>query len=179
MIEALITNKTRIKLLIRFFLDPDSSSYLRGLEEDFGESTNAIRLELNRFEAAGLLKSWESKNKKMFAANKEHPLFLEIRSILRKYAGIDTLVEKVIKNLGHPDAAYIHGLIQPGNSGAPVQLTIFGNNLDDEYLQNLLEKCSHLLHRPVIGTILSEKLEGAFLAENPDAMIIWKSNREL
>ena len=79
MIDSLITNKTRIKLLLRFFLNTGSRSYLRGLESEFGESTNAIRLELNRFEEAGLLVSSMDKNKKMFQANRHHPLFDDIQ----------------------------------------------------------------------------------------------------
>ena len=57
MIETLISSKTRIKLLLKFFLNSSNSSYLRGLESEFGESSNSIRLELNKLEKAGLLKS--------------------------------------------------------------------------------------------------------------------------
>jgi len=55
MIEALISSKTRIKLLLKFFLNSSNKSYLRGLESEFGDSTNGIRLELNKLEEAGLL----------------------------------------------------------------------------------------------------------------------------
>lgn len=57
MIEALISSKTRIKLLLKFFLNSSNRAYLRGLEEEFGESTNAIRLELNKLEKAGMVSS--------------------------------------------------------------------------------------------------------------------------
>ena len=53
MLESLITSKTRIKLLLKFFLNSSTKAYLRGLEAEFGESTKAIRLELNRFEQIG------------------------------------------------------------------------------------------------------------------------------
>ncbi|MFN5885132.1 MAG: ArsR family transcriptional regulator, partial [Bacteroidota bacterium] len=49
MLDTLITSKTRIKLLLKFFLNGNTSSYLRNLESEFGESSNAIRLELNKF----------------------------------------------------------------------------------------------------------------------------------
>lgn len=39
-------------------------AYLRGLAEEFGESTNAIRLELNHLEEAGLLTAETEGNKK-------------------------------------------------------------------------------------------------------------------
>jgi len=75
MLDTLISSQTRLKLLLKFFLNSSTSSYLRDLESEFGESTNAIRLELNRFEQAGLLSSASIGNKKMFSANTQHPLF--------------------------------------------------------------------------------------------------------
>ena len=79
MIQTLISSKTRVKLLLKFFLNSNAKAYLRGLETEFGDSSNAIRLEINRFEQAGMLKSEMIGNKKMFQANVEHPLFNEIR----------------------------------------------------------------------------------------------------
>lgn len=55
MIETLISSKTRVKLLMKFFLNSNNVAYLRSLEEEFQESTNGIRLELNKFEKAGFL----------------------------------------------------------------------------------------------------------------------------
>ncbi len=75
MINALITSETRIKLLRKFFLNSSTRAHLRGLETEFGESSNAIRIELNRFEEAGLLHSLRDGNKKIYQANATHPLF--------------------------------------------------------------------------------------------------------
>ena len=55
MLETLVTSKTRAKLLLKFFLNPSTSAYLRGLADEFGESTNGVRVELNRLMEAGLL----------------------------------------------------------------------------------------------------------------------------
>ena len=98
MLNALITSKTRIKLLLKFFLNVQSSSYLRGLESEFSESTNALRLELNRFEKAGLLVSNNVGNRKYYRANDSHPLFPDINNIVMKYVGLDVIIDKVIKN---------------------------------------------------------------------------------
>jgi len=83
MIESLITSKTRIKLLLKFFLNTQTMSYLRSLEAEFGESSNSIRLELNKLESVGLLNSTTEGNKKLFFANTNHPLFDDINNILR------------------------------------------------------------------------------------------------
>ena len=84
MIESLITNKTRLKLLLKFFLNKETTSYLRNLEQEFGESSNAIRLELNRLEQADLLKSNFNGNRKYFRANDNHPLYSEIKQYFYK-----------------------------------------------------------------------------------------------
>jgi len=50
LLSDLISSKTRIKLLLKFFLNSDTTSHLRGLAEEFSESTNGVRVELNRLD---------------------------------------------------------------------------------------------------------------------------------
>jgi hypothetical protein len=47
MLDSLITSKIRLRLLIKFFLNIANKEYLDGLANEFGESTNSIRKELN------------------------------------------------------------------------------------------------------------------------------------
>lgn len=174
MLDTLITNKTRIKLLLRFFLNPGSQAYLRGLEEEFGESTNAIRIELNRFEAAGLLVSRAEKNRKMFSVNTGHPLYPEIRNILVKHAGLDSILQHVIRQLGNVESAYVTGVIRPDESTRELGVVIFGEPEDPGYLRSLAEKTGRLLNRPVRCTILPAAEEAVFLQERKDALPVWK-----
>ncbi|MEI6410390.1 MAG: ArsR family transcriptional regulator, partial [Bacteroidota bacterium] len=107
MIDALISSKTRIKLLLKFFLNSNTTAYLRSLESEFGESSNGIRVELNRMEDAGLLVSNSDGNKKIFQANTAHPLFREIHNILLKHIGLDQVIETVIQRLGDVQRVYL------------------------------------------------------------------------
>ena len=107
MISTLITSKTRIKLLLKFFLNPDNSAHLRGLESEFGESSNAIRLELNRLEKADMLHTEHQGNKKLFKVNLQHPLYNEINSIVKKYFGLDVIVEWIANRLGNLKTVYL------------------------------------------------------------------------
>ena len=174
MIDSLITNKTRIKLLLRFFLNAGSKSYLRGLESEFGESTNAIRLELNRFEEAGLLVSMMDKNKKMFMANKQHPLYEEIRSIVKKSMGLDQLVEKVVHKLGNVTRAYITGRIARGLDDQEIDFVLVGDDIDQTFLANLLEKVEKLIRRRVKCFILRDEEEKEYLTGFPEALLLWE-----
>ncbi len=160
--------------MLRFFLNPEATSYLRGLEEEFGESTNSIRIELNRFESAGLLISWEDKNKKMFSANQEHPLFPDIRNILRKHTGIDTLISKVINKLGNIESAYLNGMMAKGFDNSSLELFIFGDLIDQQELLSLTNKATTLIKRDINCTTLPGKDEKIFLKNNRYALLLWK-----
>ena len=53
MLDSLITSKTRLRMLIKFFINTANKGYLNGLATELGESTNAIRKELNHLQGAG------------------------------------------------------------------------------------------------------------------------------
>jgi hypothetical protein len=148
MIATLISSKTRVKLLLKFFLNSNTTAYLRNLEAEFGESSNAIRLELNKFEQTGLLESFSEGNKKIFQANKKHPLFGDIHNILIKHVGFDTIIEKVINNMGEVDKVLVTGAYAKGLDNPVIDL-IFVGNIDRAYLTHLVEKVENLIHRKI------------------------------
>lgn len=159
MIEALISSKTRIKLLLKFFLNSNTSSYLRGLEAEFGESSNAIRVELNRFEKAGLLQSFNKGNKKFFQANTDHPLFTEIHNIILKQIGFDKIIDNVVQRLGEVKEVYVSGDFAKGTDSQIIDLVFIGN-IDKNYLIHLIEKVENIIYRKiryVIYTHLEKK----------------------
>src|SRR6056297_1550185 len=109
MIESLITSKTKIKLLLKFFLNTENRGYLRQLSKEFDESTNSIRVELNKLEEAKILESEKVGRNKIFRANSKHPLFLDIRQIVLKSTGIDKVLSNIINKLGDVKIAFIRG----------------------------------------------------------------------
>ena len=155
MLDTLITSKTRIKLLVKFFLNPKSSAYLRSLESEFGESTNSIRLELNKFEKADLLNSTMNGNRKMFKANERHPLFSNINGLVRKHLGIDALVEHVVKRLGGLKFVYLTGDLAKGIDTNIIDLILVGDDINRVYLTELVEKAEKLIDRKIRFAIYS------------------------
>lgn len=149
MLDTLITSKTRIKLLLKFFLNSNASSYLRNLEGEFHESTNGIRLELNKFEKAGLLTSRMSGNKKLYSANTAHPLFNDIHNILLKYIGFDQIISKVITKLGGVNKVYLVGSFAKGVNSQVIDLLLVGDNINREYLARLTIKGENLIKRKI------------------------------
>ena len=178
MLDTLITSKTRIKLLIRFFLNSNSSSYLRNLETEFDESTNAIRLELNRFEKAGLLISGMERNRKVYRANSKHPLFPDISNIIKKYVGFDQLIEKVMEQLGSVDKAYITGDLALGRDSKRIDLLLYGKDIDIEYLRQLAQRTALLIKREIHYTILADYDPEEFKKTYPKAFVVWTNGEK-
>ena len=176
MLEALITSKTRLKLLLKFFLNTDASGYLRSLEPEFGESTNAIRQELNRFETAGLLDSDTKGNRKYYHANTKHPLFPEINSLLMKYVGLDKIIDKVVNKLGGLDEVYLVGQLAKGNDSKIIDLWFVGDTIDTGYLLELIEKVETLLERKIRYIIIKGQEVQDFLKTKSqnELLLLWK-----
>jgi len=177
MLEALITSKTRLKLLLKFFLNSSNTAYLRGLEPEFGESTNAIRIELNRFEKADLLVAKTEGNKKYYQANTSHPLFPEIHKLLLKHIGLDKVIEKVITKLGHLSEVYLVGELAKGKNSKVIDLWFVGKDLDKNYLMNLVEKTEEIIKRKIRYLILDKTELQDFLKNKSkdELLLVWKA----
>jgi DNA-binding transcriptional ArsR family regulator len=174
LLDTLVTSKTRLKLILKFFLNSSSSAYLKELSKEFGESSNAVRLELNRFEKAGLLESEVNGNKKMYQANVLHPLYKDIHSIISKTIGIDQIIEEVIDKLGDVEEAYITGDFAIGKNGKTIDILLIGADINKNFLQLLIDKAESLINRKIRYLILSASEAGVHLGDGKGAMLIWK-----
>ena len=180
MLDTLITSKTRIKLLLKFFLNSNASSYLRNLESEFQESTNGIRLELNKFEKAGLLTSNMSGNKKLFRANTSHPLFNDIHNILLKYIGFDQIISTVISKLGNVNKVYLVGSFAHGVDTDVIDLLLVGDDINHEYLARLTSKGEKLIKKKIRNLVYRneefEKIKDSYRSD--EILLLWTENGE-
>ena len=156
MLDSLVTSKTRIKLLLKFFINPGTMAYLRELAKEFGESTNSVRLELNRLTKANLLVSQNRGRTVLYNANTEHSFFRDIQNIALKYVGIDSIVENMVKSLGKVKSVYIIGDYAKGIDSGIIDMVIIGN-IDQELLHGLIEKTEKMINRKIRSMILTEK----------------------
>ena len=144
------------------------------MQTEFGESSNGIRLELNKLEKAGMLSSSLQGNKKIFQANVQHPLFNEIHNILLKHIGLDKVVENVVERLGDVDRVYLVGEFSKGIDSQIIDL-IFIGDIDKNYLINLIEKVEGLIKRKV-RYLIYKKMEFENIDWNtfkPEPLLLW------
>lgn len=137
MLDTLITSKTRMKLLLKFFSNPDNKAYLRGLAEELQENTNAIRVELNRFSEAGLLVNRQEGNMIWYHANRANPFFGMLQRMVRKYMGLEDIIESVVHKIGDLEAALLVGDYAKGIDSGKIDLLLVANHLDTEFLERL------------------------------------------
>ena len=150
-------------MLKKFFLKSNTKAHLRGLESEFEESSNSIRIELNRFEDAGLLHSLRDGNKKVYQVNRDHPLFCDIHNIIMKESGIDQVIEKVIYRIGNLETVYLTGDFARGKDSNVIELILVGDGIDTEYLSRKVKKAEELVGRTVSYVVLKPKEAEKFM----------------
>jgi hypothetical protein len=180
MIETLISSKTRIKLLLKFFLNSRNTAYLRNLEEEFGESTNAIRLELNKFEKAGFLTSSANGNKKVFTVNTRHPLFPDINRIIMKMTGLEYVVDYVLQRIGDLEKVYLVGNMSRGKDTQIIDLVLVGDNLNKTFLLEQIEKAEKKIDKKIRYVHFSSAEFSISKISEPGMhpLLLWKKEQE-
>ena len=172
MLGELITSKTRLRLLIKFFVSQANRGYLNGLANEMGESTNSIRKELNHLQNAGYLEKVKIDNKVEYKANTKHPLFEVLQKVVFKHLGIEDIVEAVLDRMGNVNQIILIGDYAKGNDSGLIEVFLIGNGLNMEYISQLEKKIETLIGRKV-----SFYLASKFLA-NVDHIVLFNLNQK-
>ena len=149
MLNSLITSKTRLRMLIKFFVSAANKGYLNGLANEFNESTNSIRKELNNLSAAGYLLKSKQNNRVIYNADIKHPLFKVLQKIVRQHLGLEEIVETVISRIGDLDIIALTGDYAKGIDSGIIQIVIIGDKVNIEYLENIKPKIKDKISREV------------------------------
>ena len=149
MLESLITSKTRLRLLVKFFVNIANNGYLNSLANEFGESTNSVRKELNNLNSAGYLVKKVKNNKVIYSANSKHPLFSVMQSVVRRHLGIESIVEKVLNNIGEIEKIILLGDYAKGIDSGTIDVLIVGKDIKKDYLDRINSKIENEINRKV------------------------------
>ena len=174
LLGPLITSKSRLKFLLRFFLNQNLSGYLQGLSKELDENTNSIRVELNRLEEAGLLSSELQGRRKLYQVNLAHPLSSDITSIVRKVSGIDALVERVVENLPGLKQVWVCGNLARGVDSETIDAFLVGEQLDAAYIGGLSSKVEKFTGKKVKAQVLESVPKERAAA----CLLVWEKEAE-
>ncbi len=168
MLDSLITSKTRLRMLIKFFVNTANKGYLNGLANEFNESTNSIRKELNNLSDAGYLLKVKSNNKIIYNANKTHPLFKVLQKVIRQHLGIEDIIDSVLDNLGDVRSVAIVGDYAKGIDSGLIEALLLGNKINTNYLKDIIVKVEKKINRKVSFKIVEILPKGSLVIYNND-----------
>lgn len=134
-------------MLIKFFISAANKGYLNGLANEFNESTNSIRKELNNLSNSGYLLKSKQNNRIIYNADTNHPLFKVLQKIVRQHLGLEEIVETVISKMGQLDSISITGDYARGIDSGNIEIVLTGENVNINYLNELKPKIEMKISR--------------------------------
>jgi len=163
--------------LLRFFLNAETSAYLRELSNEFNVSSNSVREELNQLTKTNLLTSQKSGRQIFYKANPEHPLFPELRSMVRKVMGVDQVIDGILIRLGELKSAYLIDDYAEGKDTGIIDLLLVGD-INHNQLNDLSGKVEKYINRKIRTLVMSQPEFfdfGPKLKLRPN-LLIWKQD---
>jgi hypothetical protein len=173
--DGLITSKTRIKLLIRLFLNPEARSYLRELAREFNVSSNSVREELNQLTQSNLLAADKIGRQVYYRANQDHPLFPELKTMVKKVTGIDQVIDGIVTRLGKVEKAFLLDDYAEGKDTGIIDLLLVGE-IDRHNLNDLSIKTERYINRKIRSIVMTgeEYVQLQPMLESRPQLLVWE-----
>lgn len=158
-LSALLFGQIRSRVLALLYSTPDRSFFVRQIARDTNSSVGTVQRELEALSEVGLIERSLIGRQVFYQANRSHPVFEEMRSLLAKTAGIFHQLRSALTPLaGKISFAFVFGSIVRGDESADsdVDLMVVGNITLDEILA-CLTPVERILGRSINPTVYSSK----------------------
>ena len=120
--------------------------------------TGAVHRQLQRLGAAGLVRVTRDGNQKYYQAEKDSPVFRELRGLIVKTVGIVEPLRSALAPLAdHIDLAFVFGSVAKGAEGAgsDIDLLVVTDDLAYADLYDALAKAERTLGRAINPTVFT------------------------
>ncbi len=171
---GLITSKTRVRILMRLFLNPHKRAYLRQLANEFGTSPSLVKEELHQLADAGLLESQPEGRQIMYRANTRHALFPELNAMVKKALGMDRILDSMIQRIGDLELAMLLDDYAEGKDSGLIDLVLVGN-INRNNVDDLTRKTERYIGRKIRVLILrrDEYTANKMMLEKRPHLLLW------
>ena len=149
------------RVLALIFMHPDRSFYMRQIVKFLRSGTGAVERELAKLEQCGLVCVEKIGNQKHYRANRNSPIFEELRGILRKTIGLhDPLRAALLPFSDLIKVAFVYGSVAGGRDTArsDIDLMVIGDDLAYPSILASLQDVEKTLARPISPGESGEKL---------------------
>jgi len=130
MIDKLFGSKLRAKILAWLFLHIGERYFVRQLKGLLKEDVANISRELSRLADMGILTCQTEGRQKYYQANKDCPVFVELRGLILKTAGLVDVLRWTLKPLSKKiKVAFVYGSFASNSvkAGSDVDLMVIGS----------------------------------------------------
>lgn len=148
--------KTQQRVLAVLYANPDRSFYTNEILRLVGSGTGAVQRELKRMTDAGLLNVTRIGNQKHYQANRDAPVFEELRGIVIKTFGVAEQIRKALVPLADKvSVAFIYGSVASGTDHAKsdIDLMLISDKLTHADVIAVIPPLEARIARPVNPSI--------------------------
>ncbi len=125
MLKSLFSSSIRADVLSLLLNSPDEQFYIREIAELLRKNPSSAKRELDNLEKMGIVMSDKVANLKYFRANKDSPLFSELKNLITKSLGLPGALKAVLRASG-AKAAFLYGPYAEGDDVNTVDLFVIG-----------------------------------------------------
>ncbi len=137
-LKDLFSSSIRADVLALLLNSPDEKFYMREIANLIRKNPSGVKRELDRLEKMGIVISEKIANLKYFKANKESPLYSELKGLIAKSLGLPGALKALLRASG-VRRAFIYGSYARGDDSGPVDLFVIGGTVSsiDEGIKGL------------------------------------------
>lgn len=157
LVASTLFGKTRRAVLAQLFLDPEREFRLRELARLTGISPGSVQHELRQLLQADLVTRTEERALVTYRANRASPVYGELRAIVEKTSGIDSMIRNALRKAGKKvRLALIYGSIarSANRAGSDVDVLVVGS-LEFEQVLALLRPVEERIGREISPRLFS------------------------
>jgi len=157
-LSELLSSKIRAEIFRLLFGTHTDSLHMREIERRSGFSTGTVQGELKKLHRLDLISKNRDGNRLYYQANRTHPLYPEIRSMVLKTIGLVDRMQDALQQSSEIETAFVFGSIARHDEKAQsdVDLMVIGN-LGLKKLVSLLSGLSEEIGREINPHVLTTK----------------------
>lgn len=159
-LSGALFSKVQQRVLGLIFAHPERSFYTQEIMRSVNSGTGAVARELSRLQQSGLVSVERIGNQKHYRANREAPIFEELRGLVLKTVALSEPLKAVLEPYADTiTAAFVYGSVAKGTDTAAsdIDLMVIGDDLNYSDLYSALQGTEGTLGRKVNPMFLSSQ----------------------
>lgn len=158
LLSEILSSKVRAEIFRILFGLGEEEVYMRELERRSGFTIGTIQTELKKLLNLDLVIKRKDGNRSYFSANRTHPLYHDIRSMVLKTTGLVDILKSALQDQADIQIAFVFGSIARNEAKADSDVDLF--IIGDTGLRNvsvLLSGASEIIGREINPHVVSKE----------------------